>query len=319
MQEIERRSIISNHKAAAGKKKKWITRHDIEGTCMLLPEIIGLFVFTLYPILWAVQKAFYHYTGISSETYFVKLNNFKTIFMGGADYWQALGNSFLFTIGKLPFEIPLALLLALIVSKNLKGFKSARVILYLPSVVSVAVVGLIFSDMFGYFGYFNGLLTRLGWIGKSIDFFGAKTTAMGVVIFASIWQTFGINTIYFLAAIQNIPTDVYESAKIDGAGSFTTFFKITLPLISPVFATILLLAINGSLQTGDIILNLTNGAPAGKTEVVMTLLLKSMVPGFAQSNADIGYGCAMALVNAVIFSLVGITYLKLSRKVVNYY
>lgn len=287
---------------------------------MLLPEIIGLFVFTLYPIIWAVQKAFFHYTGTPSETYFVGMGNFKAIFtVGGKAYWSALANSFLFTLGKLPIELPLALLMALIVSKEYKGFKTSRVILYMPSVISVAVIGLVFTNMFGYFGYFNSLLERLGIISKSIDFFGAKGTAMAVVIIASVWQTFGINTIYFLSAIQNVPADVYESAKIDGAGAFTTFFKITLPLIAPVFATILLLAINGSLQTGDIILTLTNGAPAGKTEVVMTLLLKSMVPGFTGSGADLGYGCAMATVNAVIFALVGVAYMKLSRKVVNYY
>lgn len=286
---------------------------------MLLPEIIGLFVFTLYPIIWAVHKSFFHYTGVASESYFVKLDNFKTIFTGSSAYWTALGNSFLFTVGKLPFEIPLALLLALIVSKGMRGFKNARVLLYLPNVISVAVVGLIFSNMFSYFGYINTLLEKTGLIAQSIDFFGTKITAMAVVIIASVWQTFGINTIYFLAAIQNIPSDVYESAKLDGAGSFTTFFRITLPLISPVFATILLLAINGSLQTGDIILNLTNGAPGGQTEVVMTLLLKSMVPGFAEKSANVGYGCAMAMVNAVVFSMVGFIYLKLSKKVVHYY
>ena len=255
-----------------------------------------------------------------SETYFVNFNNFKAIFTGGGSaYWSALANSFIFTIGKLPFEIPIALFLALIISKNLKGFKTARVLLYLPSIISVAVVGLVFSDLFDYFGYFNALLQKLGLIQGNIDFFGSKTTAMSIIIFASVWETFGINTIYFLAALQNIPTDVYESAKIDGAGSGTIFFKMTLPLISPVFATILLLSINGSLQTGDIILNLTNGAPAGKTEVVMTLLLKSMVPGFTNTGADIGYGCAMAMVNAAVFAAVGVTYMKLSRKVVNYY
>ena len=301
------------------KKKSFITRHDLEGTCMLLPEIIGLFVFTLYPILWAVHKSFYYYTGVASQNYFIQFDNFKTIFSGNSAYWSALGNSFLFTIGKLPFEIPLALLLAVIASKGLRGFKNARVLLYLPNVISVAVVGLIFSNMFSYFGYINTVLEKSGLIQQSIDFFGKKATSMGVVILASVWQTFGINTIYFLASLQNIPTDVYESAKLDGAGSFTTFFKITLPLISPVFATILLLAINGSLQTGDIILNLTNGAPGGETEVVMTLLLKSMVPGFAEQSANIGYGCAMAMVNAVIFSAVGLIYLKLSKKVVHYY
>ncbi|MBP3360457.1 MAG: sugar ABC transporter permease [Clostridia bacterium] len=301
------------------KKRSFFTKHDIECTALLLPEIIGFFVFTIYPIIWAVQKAFYYYNGIQSRTTFVGLDNFKALFTTNGAYWSALGNSFLFTIGKLPFEIPIALILAIIVSKNYKGFKASRVILYLPTIISVAVVGLVFTNMFSYFGYINAVLMKLGIIKSGIDFFASKGSAMMVIIIASIWQTFGINTIYFLVALSNIPTEVYESAKLDGAGTLVTFFKITLPLISPVFATILLLAINGSLQTGDIILTLTNGAPGGQTEVVMTYLLKSMVPGFAQTNADIGFGCAVAMVNAVIFSLVALIYIRLSKKVVSYF
>lgn len=306
---------ISNTK----KKKRFITKHDVECHVMLLPEIIGFFMFTIYPILWASHKAFFYYTGVPSQTVFVGLDNFKGMFTTNATYWQALSNSFLFTIGKLPFEIPLAFLLALVVSQKHRFFSASRVVLYMPTIVSVTVVGLVFTNLFSYFGFVNGMLQKYAGLKGGIDFFATRGSSLAIVILASIWQTFGLNTIYFIVALSNIPQEVYESAKLDGAGPITQMFKITLPLIAPVFATILLLAINGSLQTGDIILNLTNGAPGGQTEVVMTYLLKSMVPGFAASGANIGFGCAVALVNAVVFALVALIYNKLSSKVVSYY
>lgn len=301
------------------KKKKFFTKHDLECTVLISPAIIGFFVFTLYPIIWAFSKSFFYYTGVDSQTMFIGLENFANVFTAGDGYWTALGNSFLFTLGKLPFELPLAFCLALIVSKKHRGFKTARIGLYFPTIISVTVVGLVFTNLFSYSGYINEILQKLGLIEAPIDFFAKKGSALTILIIASIWQTFGINTIYFMVALANVPEEVYESAKLDGAGVFVTMFKITLPLIAPVFATILLLAINGSLQTGDIVLNLTNGAPGGQTEVAATYLLKKMVPGFASTSSNIGAGCATAIINACIYSGVALAYTKISKKITSYY
>lgn len=309
------KSMVVNN----SKKRKFFTRHDIECTALIAPAIIGFFVFTLYPILWAVSKSFTYYTGVDSQTTFVGLENFVNIFKGGDGYWTALGNSFLFTLGKLPIELPIAFFLALIISKKHRGFKAARVGLYLPTIISVTVVGLVFTNLFSYSGYMNEILQKLELIDAPVDFFSKKGSALMIIIIASVWQTFGINTIYFMVALANIPEDVYESAKLDGAGALVTLFKITLPLIAPVFATILLLAINGSLQTGDIVLNLTNGAPGGQTEVATTYLLKKIVPGFASPSSNIGAGCATAIINACVYSGVALIYSKFSSKIVSYF
>ena len=309
------KSMVINN----SKKRKFFTRHDIECTALIAPAIIGFFVFTLYPILWAVSKSFTYYTGVDSQTTFVGLENFVNIFKGGDGYWTALGNSFLFTLGKLPIELPIAFFLALIISKKHRGFKAARVGLYFPTIISVTVVGLVFTNLFSYSGYMNEILQKLELIDAPVDFFSKKGSALMIIIIASVWQTFGINTIYFMVALANIPEDVYESAKLDGAGALVTLFKITLPLIAPVFATILLLAINGSLQTGDIVLNLTNGAPGGQTEVATTYLLKKIVPGFASPSSNIGAGCATAIINACVYSGVALIYSKFSSKIVSYF
>ena len=119
--------------------------------------------------------------------------------------------------------------------------------------------------------------------------------------------------------MQNIPEDLYESAKLEGAGRFTTFFKITLPMMAPVLQTILLLSINGTLHINDLILVTTNGAPAGKTYSVMAYVVSKFIPGFVTETVNIGYGCATALVTSAIFILIGVGYSKLTKKMSEIY
>ena len=281
---------------------------------MLSPLIIGFLAFTIYPIIWALCLAWFHYDSIPSHTYFSGLENFITAFTVDMDYWHALGNTFLFAVCKLPIEITLALFLAVLLNSNLKGRGFFRAAFYLPNIISMAIIGLIFYNMFAYFGVINSILDGLFPAMEPIDWFSTKPTAFTVIVAASIWQTFGINMLYFLAALQNIPTECYESAKLDGAGRMRTFFSITLPLIAPTAQIILLLAINGTLMTSDLILVLTNGNPGGSTEVVMTYVLKRIAPGFADSGANIGYGSALAVITSAILAMVALIYMKASHR-----
>lgn len=119
--------------------------------------------------------------------------------------------------------------------------------------------------------------------------------------------------------MQNVPEDVYESAYLDGASPWTVMWKITLPLIAPVAQTILLLAINGTLHTGEYILVTTNGAPGGGTYTVMSYVVGKFVPGFAGTGVNIGYGCAISLVTSAIMGIIAFGYLKLSKKMSEMY
>lgn len=288
-------------------------KHDAICYGMLAPQIIGFFVFTLYPILWAVKWAFYRYTGLPSDTRFVGLANFKTLFTQDTRYWSALLNSFLFAVCKLPIEIPLALILALILQKKMKGSNFFQAVYFLPNIISTAIIGIMFSSMFAHFGIINAMLQRFGIIAEKISWFSEKKTAMFVIVIASVWNTFGINVLYFMSALANVPEEIYESARLDGAGTFQQFFKITIPLISPVMRIIMMLAIYGTLATSDFILMLTNGGPGGTTEVVMTYLLKNIVPGFVKNGASIGYGTSMAVVTSFVLAFTSLMYLKFSK------
>lgn len=282
---------------------------------MLLPMFIGFLLFVVYPILWVIRWAWFTYDGYSAPT-FVGFDNFVRAFSRDPMFWRSLWNTFLIAFMKVIVEIPLAVVLAALLSGKLRGSAVFRVSYFLPSMLSVAVVGLIFSIMFSaYNGIINALLRSMGLIEKNINFLGVKNNAIFVIILVSLWTTFGLNMIYFIMGLQNIPTTLYESAAIDGANGVQQFFYITVPLLSPVLQMVIMLSVLGTMRMTDLILVLTNGAPGGTTEVVMTYIFKYFFQyGDSQTQAQYGYASAMAVITAVILAIVTFMYLHMSKK-----
>lgn len=287
-------------------------KDSIQAVLMIMPTTVGFILFTYVPIVYNLRYAMYDYNG-SLSTY-IGLENFVRIFTRDVDYWKSLGNTFIIAFGKLSIEIPLALCMAILLNKNLPGTAIFRVGLFLPAIISTAIVGLVFSLMFSSFdGIVNTILQNLHIIEKPINWFGSKWTAMLVLVIASVWQNFGINMIFFLVALQRVPKELYECASIDGASSWTKFRHITLPMIGTLFQVILLLAIVGSIKMSDLVLASTNGQPGGSTEVVMTYVFKYFF-GYLGHMIEIGYASAMSIVTAIILAIIAIVYLNVTKK-----
>ncbi|MCI7383256.1 MAG: sugar ABC transporter permease [Hungatella hathewayi] len=283
---------------------------------MITPMTIGFLLFSVYPIIWVLRWSFFKYNGYS-EPVFVGLGNFIRVFSRDPAYWNSLKNTFLIAGMKMIFEIPLALVLAVLLNNKIKGSSFFRVVFFLPSVFSIAVVGLIFSILFGaYNGIVNAILKNIGLITQNISWFSDKGHAMFVIILVSLWTTFGLNMIYFLMGLQNISKSLYECASIDGANEVQQFFYITMPLVAPILQLVLMLSVLGTMKMTDLILVLTNGAPGGSTEVVMTYIFKYFF-SYGESAAmevQFGYASSMAVVTAVILGIVTLIYLKVSKK-----
>jgi ABC-type sugar transport system permease subunit len=227
---------------------------------------------------------------------------------------MSLANTFILSFGKLAVEIPMALFLAILLNKKLKGTGFFRVTLFLPAIISTAIIGLVFSLMFAaYDGVINGILRDIHVIKNNINWFGNKWTALTVLGIASVWQNVGINMIFFLVALQRIPMELYECASLDGASPWGKFRNVTLPMIGPMFQIILLNAIVGSLKVADLILASTNGQPGGTTEVVMTYVFKYFF-GYSGRTIEIGYASAMSVVTGFILAAVSVIYLKSTNK-----
>lgn len=321
--ELKLNSINSSHARLKAKKNTgWSAwnknradrhRNGLDAYIMILPQVIGLLLFSIYPILWVIRWAWYDYNGVVAR--FTGAENFIRVFTRDMNYWQSLLNTIVLTFGKLAVEIPLAIVIAVLLNGTLAGKNTFRTLYFMPNVISVSIVGLIFSFLFSSFeGIVNNLLMDFNLIAGPINWFGHKWTAMLVIAFASIWQNFGINMLFFLSGLQNIPRDLYESADIDGASRFQQFRKITIPMLAPVIQVVFMLAIIGSLKMTDLVLVLTNGQPAGSTEVVMTYIFKYFFRfGEGSMEIQVGYASAMGFVTAIIIAAITVIYLKSTK------
>ncbi len=287
---------------------------------ILAIPLFGFIVFTCRGILWAAWKSLFFYNQVDSETRFIGLENYITLFKD-VTYWRTWKTTLLFALYKVPIEMPLATFIAVLLNKKVRGTGIFRSVFYMPCIVSVAVVGVMFMSMFEYNGIINSILMKCGLISENINWFSNGFSAMMALTIGSIWTTIGVNIIYMLAALQNVPNELYEAAYLDGMTNVGMFFKITLPLIAPVFQVIILLAINGTLQTNDYIIATTNGAPGGTTFTIMAYQTRQFMPGFIEGSSmpNLGYGSAMATITAFILGGIAITYNKMTNKLSHLY
>lgn len=298
------------------RKKKVSLEYKESWKCylLLLPQIIGFLVFSLYPILWAARYSVYYYDGVSINTRFTGWENFVTLFKDQI-YWKTWITTFKFAICKLPIELVLAMSLALaLCRKRTKCSGLFRSIYFLPHVISGAIVALVFTNLFEPFGFINSFLMKVGIINEPIEYLKTVPGAFTMMISADIWMNVGVNTLYFIAALSNVDKDIYEAADLDGCMGLGRFFKITLPLILPVVQIVCLLAIKGVLGTGELVYLLTGGAPGGASHTVNSYIMQQYVPGFATGMPNLGYGSAMCILTSLITAIISLIYMRLSNK-----
>ena len=294
------------------KHSRLDTTATIQSYLMVAGTVIGMIVFVVLPLMWIMRYSVFKYKGYGTAT-FVGLDNFVRVFTRSAKYWLSVKNTFVFAIGKLLVEIPLALVLAFVLTRRLKGTDFFRSVFFMPSMISVAIIGVVFVYLFGHdSGVINGLLQKIG--ATPVKWFSGGVSAMLVLMIASIWQNFGINMLFFMTGLQSIDPSMYDAAAIDGASNTQQFFKITIPLLGPVTQMVLMNAILGSLKVTDLVLTLTDGKPSGKTEVMMTYIYKQFFSQGGATAKDWGFGAALTVVTAIILSIVTIIYLKATKK-----
>ena len=284
----------------------------IQSYAMILPSVIGLGLFVVYPLLWVVRYCLFSYNGVN-QPIFVGFEHFVRLFDNSPRYWQAVGNTFIFAAGKLVVELPLALLCAALLYRGLRGRSFFRMVYFLPSMLSIAVMGIMFYYLFGSFnGVVNEFIVALG--GKRISWFTDPTLAMIVLMIASIWENFGLNMLFFMTGLQSIPEELYEAAAIDGADRRAQFFYITLPMLGPVTQMVVLNALLGSLKVTDLVLVMTDGRPDGATQMMMSFIFRQFFPSGSKSASNYGYGSVLIIMSALILGVVTAMYLWSTRR-----
>ncbi|WBX81985.1 sugar ABC transporter permease [Virgibacillus salarius] len=299
--------------------KQTISKHTkkryIWAYLFILPQVIVFLGLSLYPIIMSYVYSFYDWSGIGPLTDFIGFDNYKNVFTE-EKFWNAFKNTFIYTSGFTTISVSVALILALILnSPNLKGRTIYRTIYFLPVVTTTAIVGVIMKNIFGNQGLINQVLVMVGVIDQAIPWLVNPFTAMIVLIIVGSWKEIGIIMIYWLTGLQMIPKELYEAAKIDGAGHWQTLRYITLPMLAPVGATILLLTTVSSMRVFDLVKTLTNGGPFFSTETLELYIYRFAFA--SEGPSQVGYastvGVILGMTVFIISLLLGWVVMKVNR------
>lgn len=262
----------------------------------IIPAVVLLAAFLLYPALQTVRYAFTDYNIMRPDRIkFCGFNNFIELFQD-KDFWIAVKNTLHFTILVVPFQTVLALALALLISSRRKGVSIFRAAYFSPQVTSMVVVAILWTVLYNSnpnSGLLNALLVNLGM--EPCGFLNDPKSAMNSIVFMSAWQGAGYQMMIFLAGLQGIPKDQYEAASIDGAGMIKSFLYVTLPGLKNVISYVIMITVIQAMKLFTQPYVMTKGGPQNATR---TLVYYVYEQGFQKRN--FGYACAVAAVFFVI-------------------
>ncbi|MCR5756215.1 MAG: sugar ABC transporter permease [Acetatifactor sp.] len=302
-------------------KRKRIIRENLRSYSMLLPNLILFLAFSVYPVIWTLRFVFYRYGGYgASVPKFVGLDNLVRVFRDDI-YWKAVKNTFVYAGAKILFIIPTAFFLALLLNQKRKGNGLLQSIIFMPTIMSSAVMGLVFYLLFNvYNGQINRYLMDWNIISQPINWLG-KQHAMKTLVITAVWGGVGNYMVYFIAGLQQISQDALESARIDGANKLQTLWYVTVPMLGPILKIILMLSITAAFSDMNSVMVLTEGGPTNATMVMALYGYQFFFPISAGTaiTPQYGYGAAVSTVSALIAGLITVGYLTLSKKLDDIY
>jgi len=281
-------------------KRKKIIRQNLVGYAFILPSLIGFFLFMFYPLFNSLFLSFMNWNmfkGLKGST-FIGLKNYKDVFAN--EYFRAgIVNNFKLMFLAVPILLIISLIIAVLLNQDIYGRGAIRTMTFMPYITTVTAAAVVFSALFHHeYGPVNSFLKMIGvsnppmWL-SSVDW------ALPTVGLFWIWKNVGYSVVIYLAGLQSIPRNLYEAAKIDGAGRFSQFLHITLPLVSPTTFFLAVTSVIASFQIFGEIKVMTKGGPGMSTETVIWHIYET---AFEQFN--MGYASAVAWVFFAIVVIV---------------
>lgn len=288
-------------------KRKW-KKHERTITAFLFiaPDVIGLFVFLVLPIFYAVYISFFEWKNIYNFN-FIGLQNYVSILADNL-WWHSLYVILKYLFMFIPGLIVLSLLLAILVNNKMFPAKRLfRTVYFMPYMLSLVVISLVWSLIFNPMnGIINLFLRSLSM--ETPQWLGSKKTALLCIVIVNIWWYLGYYMSLFIAGLHDIPKEYYEAAWIDGAGNVATFFHITLPLLKPIFLFVLVILTVYSFQVFDQIYIMTKGGPDYSTYVTVYYIYEK-----AFKFLDFGYSSAMSVLLFIIIFFISLFQIRLMR------
>ncbi|MEH2949763.1 sugar ABC transporter permease [Sporofaciens sp. JLR.KK001] len=279
------------------------------GWLFILPTVIGLIILNIIPIFQTIYQSFFKTGDFGKGNIFVGFENYSKVF-GDSEVWQSLINTLKYAVVEVPFSIAIALVLAVLLNRKMKGRSVYRTIIFLPMVAAPAAVAMVWRWLFNSdFGLINNVFhVHVKWVSD-------PKIAVFAVAVIGVWSILGYNMVLFLSGLQEIPGDYYEAASIDGATGIKSFFHITIPLLSPTIFFVLVTRVIGALQVFDLMyMVMDKSNPAlDKTQSLVYLFYK-----YAFINKNMGYGSTIVVLLLIITMIVTVFQMISQKKWVFY-
>jgi len=277
--------------AKSGMKidRKARMKHLLVVLLFLAPALIIYSIFNIYGVVMTFYYSTLKWAGISANSTNVGFANFFRL-AGDPMLWHSLGNNLILVVVSIGVQLPFGLIMALLINAKIRGAKFFRTVYFMPMLLSTVATGILWSLIYDpNFGILNAVLDGIGLGILKKGWLGLESTAMAAVLVTICWQYTPMYMILMKAGLTNIPEELYESARIDGAGNWKSFWSITLPLMYETIKISAILSLVGSLKYFDLIYVMTGGGPSGATELMATYMYKK---GFVEF--DMGYGSSVA-------------------------
>lgn len=274
------------------------------------PALVCYIIFAVIPILNTVELSFYQWDGASPIMQFVGIDNYKKIFTNPI-FWKSLSHNLFWICFTILIPTIFGIILAVMLSqKFVKGRLLFRVIFYMPSIVSMVAVSVIWNWILNpEFGILNRGLKAVGLGFLAFDWLGNEKTVMIALLIAGSWVHYGFCMVITMAALSGIDASYTEVARLEGANPVQTFFYVTLPLLKNTFTLLALNSLIGSFKVFEIVYMMTKGGPYYSSEVISTYMYRT-----AFTNSEFGLGSAIATVLSVLIAVCSAIYMKCSEK-----
>lgn len=271
-----------------------------------LPGFIAYCVFLIFPILMGIYYSFMDWNGISKGYNFIGFANYAKLFTD-KKFGEALLFNFRYTIMLIVGVVVISVVLALLLNKEFKGRSFFRTLYFLPAVLSMITVSLVFKQVFFY--VMPAIGKALGIEALSTNILASKQNAIYGVLFVHLWQGVALPTLLFLAGLQTIPTELYEAAAIDGANGWQQFKHITVAYLIPTLSVVLVLLVKQGLMVFDYVKSMTAGGPGTATQTIALLIYNN---GFERNRYS--YSIAQAIATGVIIALISAIQIQASNR-----
>ncbi|QGQ99165.1 sugar ABC transporter permease [Paenibacillus psychroresistens] len=273
----------------------------------ILPAVILFLTFVYYPFISSLYYSFTLWDGVSKPVY-IGLENYKNLFDDKLVMHAALNTFYIVLFGVI-INNPLSLFMALLLHKPLKTRSLLRTVFYIPVVISMVVISVVWGNLLQYEGVVNEVLLRLGLADYIKDWLGNTGTSLIAVIMINVWYATGYGAVIYLAGLESVPSEIFEAAQIDGAKGWKKFIYVTLPLVMPSVTICTFLGMVGSLKFFDLPYVLTNGGPGDSTSTLALVIYK-----FAFKNSNFGYATAAGILFMILILIITMLQLSFTRK-----